>query len=176
MKLLALFTGLLFSISVLANSDFENYNISPGSLHKGGSAKVSSKLNPNDQNKLDIKIDFEIIKKPFAPVPSEWLKGSLVETYPEKFRHEDFYIELEQRGSMSYEKMQFTHLGRADIGSYENCHKIRIVVKGGDVDVHIETYYHPAIGHAGWVEFDLIITRIPIIKQYKMHARHLSLQ
>lgn len=104
MKLLVLFASLFLSCSLFAGNSFEAYTISPGALHKGGSAKVSSSLNSSDPNKLDIKIDFEIIKKPFTPVPSEWLKGTLTESYPEKFRHEDFYMELEAAGTMSYEK------------------------------------------------------------------------
>jgi len=163
--------SLLTSIALAAPV---NYKILRGAMHKGGSLKLTSKINATDSHKTDFSIDYKIVKKVLAPIPRKWLSGKYTETFPAEFTHEEFYMNLRAAKTLKVDDMVLTHKGMITIGRYTNAHKVHIVIDGGDVDVAINAYYHPTIEHMGWVKFDIYVTKIPVIGTYRVKAEILK--
>ena len=69
-----LILSLFMSLNAMA-SESSTFNILPGKLHKGGSLVATQ--NPSDHaDEMSIDMSYQITKKDFVPVPTQYLKGS----------------------------------------------------------------------------------------------------
>ena len=85
-----------------------------------------------------------------------------------EFLYEEAYLNLERTKYLEIKHARVYYQGRATIGRYVNCHKVKIVGKNGKSE--IIAYYHPQVGDAGWVYMDLTIKKIPFFGSYNLKA------
>lgn len=90
MNLMLIF--LFIASSVLAQSD-ANYNVLAGKLHKSGKVRVH--ILP-ETAKFKVQMDYDVKKKDWVPVPSKLLKGKTVMEFPDEFKTEAGYQNLEK--------------------------------------------------------------------------------
>jgi hypothetical protein len=158
---------ILFSFTSLSQA--ANYKIVRGRLHTGGSVQSNTMINPTQNDQLIVNINYEILAKPFVPVPKEQLKGKYQQILPESFVSEDAYIQIEKEGPLKIDEATVYHLGRVTIGRYTNAHKIRI--DPDNKKSEIIAIYHPQVSDVGWVRVYLTVKKIPLIGDYTLEAQ-----
>ena len=104
-----LFTFLL-SLPLLA-SNSADYKVKPGKLHKKG--KVVVNILP-DIEKYRVKMDYDVKKKDYVPVPEKLLRGTTIMEFPKQFRTEAGYKELEKKGKYRESEKRLLLPGKTD--------------------------------------------------------------
>lgn len=163
------FTVFLFSLllpfAMAANS--ANYQVRPGMLHRKG--KVIVNILP-DIEQYRVKMDFNVKKKEFVPVPSKLLRGSTVMEFPKKFRTEAGYKELEKKKVMAIHKAELRFIKRSDVGKLKDAYFFE--VRPTNKKSKIEIIYHPDLPSVGWLEVDItFLSNIPVLDGYELEAR-----
>jgi hypothetical protein len=160
---------LLILSSFTFISQAANYKIVKGRLHTGGSVQSSTVINPTQNDQLIVEIRYEILAKPFVPVPREQLKGKYQQMLPQSFVSEDAYLQIEKEGPLKIDEATVYHLGRVSIGRYTDAHKIRI--DPDNKKSEIIAIYHPQVSDVGWVRVYLTVKKIPLIGDYTLEAQ-----
>jgi hypothetical protein len=159
---------LLLGLFIISLQSFalEKYTIAKGSIHKGGWITVVA----SEVGEMAlIKINYEVKKKIFIPgFVKKYLKGEHTQKLPKSFLYETAYLDLEKDKILDIGEARVVHEGRASIGRYKDCHKIKIMPKNGKSEM--TAYYHPQVGDAGWVHISLTIKKIPVMGNYNLTA------
>jgi hypothetical protein len=154
----------LLPLAIAANS--ANYKVKPGKLHRKG--KVIVNILP-DTEQYRVKMDFDVKKKDYVPVPAKLLRGSTVMEFPKKFRTEAGYKELEKKKIMSIHKAELRFLKRSDVGSLKKAYFFE--VRPTNKKSKIEIIYHPSLPSVGWLEVDItFLSSIPVLDGYELEA------
>ena len=170
MKTLTIIFGILMSFQSMAQST-ARYDVSKGQLHSKGS--VVTTVLP-EVGKFNVQMDYDVKKKRLVPVPSKLLKGKTVMEFPEIFRTELGYKELEKKGEMDAPKAQLIFLRREDFGLLKNAYFIEIKPK--NKKSKIQVIYHPSLPSVGWAQVNItFISSIPVLNGYKLEAKLTSL-
>lgn len=166
MKLL--FVVLFMMVGAMAN-ETTSFDILPGKLHKGGFLKAAPEMIPNSETVL-IKLNYEITKKGFVPVPSEFLKGSYDQKLPAVFLDERGYLELEKQKSMKIDEASVVYLGRTSYRGMDDAHSIQIIPNNKKSEIFL--VYHPTAPGLGWDQVKLVLhTGIPMLEDYVLEGR-----
>ncbi len=155
---------LLLPFAIAASS--ANYKVKPGKLHRKG--KVIVNILP-DAEQFRVKMDFDVKKKDYVPVPAKLLKGSTVMEFPNKFRTEAGYKELEKKKTMSIHKAELRFQKRSDAGGLKNAYFFE--VRPTNKKSKIEIIYHPSLPSVGWLKVDItFLSNIPVLDGYELEA------
>lgn len=162
-------TSLLFSllIPIAVASNSADYKVKPGKLHKKG--KVVVNILP-DVEKYRVKMDFDVKKKDYVPVPEKLLKGTTIMEFPQQFRTEAGYRELEKKGKIEIRKAELRFVKREDIGNLKDAYffQVRPTNKKSKIDI----VYHPDLPSVGWLSVDItFLSTIPVLDGYELEAR-----
>lgn len=164
-SLTAFLFAFLIPLTFAANS--ANYQVKPGKLHRKG--KVIVNILP-DTEQFRVKMDFNVKKKEFVPVPAKLLKGSTVMEFPKKFRTEAGYKDLEKKKHMDIHKAELRFIKRQDVGKLKNAYFFE--VRPTNKKSKIEIIYHPDLPSVGWLEVDItFLSSIPVLNGYELKAR-----
>ncbi len=155
---------LLLPLALAANS--ANYKVKPGKLHSKG--KVIVNILP-DIEQFRVKMDFDVKKKGFVPVPAKLLRGSTVMEFPKEFRTEAGYKSLEKKKNISIHKADLRFRKRADVGKLKQAYFFE--VRPTNKKTKIEIIYHPSLPSVGWLEVDItFLSKIPVLDGYELEA------
>lgn len=161
-------TGLLLLAASSFGSDSADYEIKKGKLHKGGDVKVE--ILP-DREKFKVKMTFDVEKKEFVPVPSSLLKGKTVMEFPEAFRTEDGYIELERKKEMDIPKARLKFVRRINLLNNRRAYQIKVLPTNNKTEIDIT--YNPDLPSVGWSKVKItFISRIPLLDGYEIVAEY----
>lgn len=158
---------ILLSTTLHASIDTLSYKILPGKLHSGGTLDASVLNTDESNNVMEVLIKYEIIKRSFVPVPSDFLKKTMVIELPLEFLDERGYLNLEMKKSIDMGEETLLHAGRVDMGEFKDAHHIRISSKKGTFICDI--YYHPSIPELGLFKMSLILN-VSILSNYEVKA------
>jgi len=168
-KLIAMKIYLIFILSTFTIiAQAANYKIIRGALHTGGSVQSAVSLNPTQNGQLFVDIKYEILAKPFVPVPRDQLKGNYRQVLPENFINEDAYLQIEKGRPLKIKDATVYHMGRVTVGRYTKSHKIRIVPDNKKSE--IIAIYHPQVSDVGWARVYITVKNIPLIGDYTLEA------
>lgn len=152
--------------SAFADDSTAHYKLREGKLHKGGAATV--KVLPH-KDLFIVKMNYQIYKRGWVPVPDDQLKGETVIELPAAFKDERGYLELETRGTMSVPDAELKFIRRTNLGKYKDAFEAMVLPKNGRSK--IEVIYHPDIPGAGWGQVRTIfISDIPLLNGYQAIA------
>ncbi len=155
---------ILLPLAIAANS--ANYRVKPGKLHRKG--KVIVNILP-DPEQYRVKMDFDVKKKEYVPVPGKLLKGSTIMEFPKKFRTEAGYKELEKKKNMAIHKAELRFQKRSDVGKLKDAYFFE--VRPTNKKSKIEIIYHPSLPSVGWLEVDItFLSNIPVLDGYELEA------
>lgn len=160
-------SGLLLVSLSLHAANSADYKVQPGKLHRKG--KVIVNILP-DPEKYRVKMDFDVKKKEFVPVPQKLLRGSTIMEFPRKFQTEAGYQELEKKKQMDIHKARLVFVKRADAGELQDAYyfQVRPTNKKSKIDI----IYHPDLPSVGWLEVDItFLSNIPVLDGYELEAR-----
>jgi hypothetical protein len=160
---------LLFILSsqLSAGIDSLQYKIAPGKYHLGGKLEaVVSKID-TAKNVMEVKINYDIIKRPMIPAPANLLKSSMLLQLPLDFQDERGYLNLELDKKKELDKVIVYHAGRVSFGKMTNAHHVRII--GKNSKYVCDVYYHPSIPELGWSKLGLLLN-ITLLSNYQMDA------
>lgn len=163
--LFSLIMSLTIPLAIASNS--ADYKVKPGKLHKKGTVVVN--ILP-DIEKYRVKMDFDVKKKDFVPVPEKLLKGTTIMEFPQQFRTEAGYKELEKQGKMEIRKAELRFVKRDDIGNLKDAYffQVRPTNKKSKIDI----IYHPDLPSVGWLSVDItFLSNIPVLDGYELEAR-----
>lgn len=165
-----MYSYILSGFLLLAASSFGNdtadYEIKKGKLHKGGDVKVE--ILP-DQEKFKVKMSYDVEKKDFVPVPSKLLKGKTIMEFPEQFRTEDGYIELERKKEMDIPKAKLKFVRRINLLDDKKAYQIKVLPTNNKTEIDIT--YNPDVPSVGWSKVKItFISRIPLLDGYEIVA------
>lgn len=161
----ALFVILIFSSYAYAQSNAD-YRVLAGKLHKSGSVKVS--ILPTPQ-KFKVQMDYDVKKKDWVPVPAKLLKGKSVMEFPEDFKTESGYQNLEKQKSMTIHKAILKFVKRADFGNLKNAYFLQVLPTNKRTKIDI--VYHPSLPSVGWEKVKItFISKIPLLNGYVLVA------
>lgn len=155
---------LMLPLALAANS--ANFKVKPGKLHRKG--KVIVNILP-DTEKFRVKMDFDVKKKDYVPVPAKLLRGSTVMEFPKKFRTEAGYKELEKKKDMSIYKADLHFVKKGNVGTLKDAYffEVRPTNKKSKIDI----IYHPSLPSVGWLEVDItFLSNIPVLDGYELEA------
>ena len=156
---------LLVTFSVHAQTSAE-YKVLPGTLHRSGKVIVS--ILPT-KDKYEVRMDYDVRRKEFVPVPSKLLKGNTVMAFPQIFRTEKGYQELEKQKRMTIPKAELRFVKRADYKHLKNAYFIE--VHPTNKKTKIDIIYHPTLPSVGWARVQItFISNIPILNGYELVA------
>ena len=159
---------MVIAMNVFA-SEPSTFDILPGKLHKGGSL-IAEAIPTQAKETINIKMDYEIIKRGYVPVPSHYLKGVHYQPLDSKFLDESGYLELETLGSMDIGEAKILHLGRIQYNEHSDAHYIHILPHNGKSELFL--VYHPTIQGLGWDNLRLILhTDAPILRDYLIEGK-----
>ena len=156
---------ILLPIAFAANS--ADYQVQPGKLHRKG--KVIVNILP-DQEKYRVKMDFNVKKKDYVPVPGKLLRGTTIMEFPKEFRTEKGYKELEKNKTMSIHKADLRFVKREDVGDLKQAYffEVHPTNKKSKIDI----IYHPKLPSVGWLEVDItFLSNIPVLDGYELEAK-----
>lgn len=149
-------------------NDSADYEIKKGKLHKGGDVKVE--ILP-DTTKFKVKMTFDVEKKEFVPVPSRLLRGKTVMEFPEEFRTEDGYIELERKKEMDIPKAKLKFVRRINLLNNRKAYQIKVLPTNNKTEIDIT--YNPELPSVGWAKVKItFISRIPLLDGYEIVAEY----
>lgn len=161
-------SGLLLLAASSFGSDRADYEIKKGKLHKGGDVKVEILPDPT---KFKVKMTFDVEKKEFVPVPSKLLKGKTVMEFPEEFRTEDGYIELERKKEMDIPKAKLRFVRRINLLHNRRAYQIKVLPTNNKTEIDIT--YNPDLPSVGWSKVKItFISRIPLLDGYEIVAEY----
>lgn len=156
---LALFSQLTFAYTK------DQFKILRGKLHTGGSLTVETGAVMNQGKDINLMFKYKINKKGLVPVPSEYLQGDYKQVMPVMFLDERGYIELSRVKKMKVPEATLIYLGKTQIGTLQNAHKVKIVADNKKSEIEIT--YHPHLDGMGWGYLKLtIFTPIPLLGDY----------
>lgn len=149
------------------NSQAQNtahYKVLPGKLHEKG--KVEITVLPNESS-YDVKMDFELKKKNFVPVPDRLLKGSKVYHFPVQFKTEEGYQELQEVKTMVIPKAVLKFVKRGNLLHLKNAYFIQVLPTNKKTKIDI--VYHPSLTSVGWATVDItFLSNIPLLDGYEI--------
>ncbi|MES2526468.1 MAG: hypothetical protein V4598_05250 [Bdellovibrionota bacterium] len=155
----------LFPVAFAANS--ADYQVQPGKLHRKG--KVIVNILP-DPEKYRVKMDFNVKKKDYVPVPGKLLRGTTIMEFPKEFRTEKGYKNLEKKKKISIHKADLQFIKRADVGKLKDAYFFE--VRPTNKKSKIEIIYHPTLPSVGWLEVDItFLSEIPVLNGYELEAK-----
>jgi len=158
----SLLLTVLLLMSQMSFSKAIVHSISRGKLHKGGTITISIQNKTEDSFFALLKYDLKV--KALVPIPKKFLKGDLLQPLPISFESEYGYLQLEEAGKMDVTKAKLVHMGRVDMKSYPNAHKVKIIPTNNQwVGV---IYYHPSVDSIGWLRAEITLIDIPIVGDY----------
>lgn len=158
---------LLFLISHAFAQSSADYKVLPGKFHKSGSVKVSILPVPE---KFKVQMDYAVKKKDWVPVPAKLLKGKSVMEFPEDFRTETGYQNLEKQKSMTIPKAVLKFVKRADFGNLKNAYFLQVLPTNKKTKIDI--VYHPSLPSVGWEKVKItFISKIPLLNGYVLVAK-----
>lgn len=141
-----------------------HYKILEGKLHKGGVAHTEVLPDPK---LFRVKMGYEIIKKAWAPISSEFLKGEKMIDLPVQFKDERGYLELESHGSMTIPDGHIKFIRRTNLGDKYDAYEVLVLPKNGKAK--IELIYHPDLPSVGWGRMKItFISQIPLLNGYEV--------
>lgn len=158
---------LLFLISHAFAQSSADYKVLAGQLHKSGKVKVQ--ILP-ETAKYKVQMDYNVKKKDWVPVPSKLLKGKTVMEFPEEFRTETGYQNLEKQKSMQIPKAVLKFVKKADFGNLKNAYFIQVLPTNKKTKIDI--IYHPSLPSVGWEKVQItFISKIPLLDGYELIAK-----
>ena len=161
-----LFAALFISTYTFAQSSAD-YKVLAGKLHKSGSVKVSILPIPE---KFKVQMDYDVKRKDWVPVPGKLLKGKTVMEFPEDFKTEVGYQNLEKQKSMNIPKAVLKFVKRADVGNLKNAYFLQVLPTNKKTKIDI--VYHPDLPSVGWDNVKItFISNIPILNGYVLIAK-----
>lgn len=165
MKLIFLLTLLCSTINAFG-VDTASYKVLKGRLHKSGSIEV--KILP-ETKAYQVEIKFDVKRKDFVPVPSSVLKGTKVYEFPQDFRTEAGYKNLEKVKTVEVKKAVINFIKRMDMGDLKAGYLIEVLPK--NKKSKIEIFYHPSLPAVGWKRVNLtLLSSLPIVDGYEIRA------
>lgn len=160
--LIILFTILFMNMAISAPK--ARYEIQSGKLHKGGNAYTE--VMP-DESKYIVRINYDIDKKSWAPVPSDVLKGEHIFELPLQFKDERGYLELETMGSMTIPDGIIKFVKRTTIANKKDAFEVLVLPKNGKSK--IELIYHPELPSIGWGQVKItFLSKAPVLNGYEV--------
>lgn len=157
----------LLSLALSFSAFGAKYIVKPGKLHRKG--KIFVTILP-DAEKFRVKMDYQLRKKEFVPVPSKLLEGSTVMDFPPKFKTEAGYKELERVKDMETPKAHLHFTKRGTVGNLKDAYFFEVAPKNKKTRVDI--IYHPSLPSVGWYEVEItFLSKFPILDGYKVDAR-----
>lgn len=166
MKVFLAFLILFITFGVCASTT-ASYKVLPGKLHRKG--KVIVNILP-DPETFRVKMDFNVKKKEFVPVPAKLLRGSTIMEFPRKFRTEEGYKELEKKKHMSIHKAELKFIKREDVGKLKGAYVFEVLPTNKKSKIDI--IYHPDLPAVGWYKVDItFISKIPVLNGYELEAK-----
>lgn len=160
------FTFLLILSFLTYSGEIANYKIKKGKLHKGGNVKVEILPVPGT---FKVKMTYDVQKKDFVPVPSKLLKGKTVMEFPEKFRTEEGYRELEHKQIMEIPKARLKFIRRINHLGGKHSYVIKVLPKNNKTEIDIT--YGPHLPNVGWSKVVItFISSIPLLDGYEIEA------
>lgn len=161
MRVTFLLLAALVLSQVAFGQDLARYRILEGRLHRGGAASVEVMANES----FRVRINYELVKKPLVPIPSDALKGDATVDLPELFRDERGYLELEAKGSMSLPDGEIRFLRRTRWGAFSDAYLVEVLPESGRA--RVEAVYHPSVPGAGWAQLRITFTsKVPLLNGY----------
>lgn len=155
---------ILFMIQ--SNAFSADYRVREGQLHKGGKVEVHILSIPD---KFKVQMDYDVKKKPWVPVPSKLLKGKTVMEFPEQFKTEEGYQNLQREGSMEIPKAKLKFVKRMNVGNLKDAYLIEVLPT--NKKSKIEITYHPKLPAVGWSKVEItFLSNIPILNGYEIIA------
>lgn len=155
---------ILMPLSSLAQT--AHYKILEGKLHKGG--EVIAEVLP-DTETYSVKMNYTIKKKALLPFPENKLQGETVIDFPNDFRDERGYLELEKNKEMHIPDAEIKFIKRLDFKNYKDAYLAEVYPKNGKSK--IDVIYHPEIPGVGWAKVEIIfLGDIPLLKNYQVTA------
>lgn len=154
----------LFTFDAIGSSAV--YRVMPGSLHRKG--KVIVTVLP-DTDKFKVNMEYDVTKKELVPVPAKLLKGTKVMEFPNEFRTEKGYQELEKKKTMEIPKAVLKFVKKADAGPLKGAYFIEVhpTNKKSKIDI----VYHPSIPSVGWNSVKItFISPFPVLDGYILEA------
>jgi hypothetical protein len=163
---LSKYLPFLFLVPFAYGSDTADYKVLPGTLHQNG--KVVVNVLP-DQDHYRVKMDYDVKKKELVPVPDKLLHGSTVMEFPQKFRTEQGYKDLEQKKTMKIRKAELRFIKRADYKDLKDAYFIE--VRPTNKKSRIDIIYHPSLPSVGWMKVEItFLSKIPVLNGYELEA------
>ena len=163
-----LILSLFMSLNAMA-TESSTFKILPGKLHKGGSL-VATQNQTDHADEMVIDMSYQITKKDFVPVPSQYLKGTYQQKLPALFQDERGYLDLERAKSMRIQDANVMHLGRTTLGQFHDAHLIKILPDNKKSEILIT--YHPSIEGLGWDNLKLTLhTDLPLLNDYRLEGQ-----
>ena len=157
---------LAMSLHLFAQSS-AHYTVSKGQLHTKGS--ITTTILP-DPLGLKVQMDYDVKKKRLVPVPSKLLKGKTIMEFPEIFRTEKGYKELQKKGVLDSPKAELVFVRRGDLNHLKNAYFIEIKPK--NKKSKIQVIYHPSLPSIGWAQVNLtFLSSIPVLDGYQLEAK-----
>ena len=164
MKTLITLISLFMTLTSMAQT--ANYTVKEGKLHKGGTVTVKV---IDTVNAFKVKTTYEIDKKAWVPVGSEYLKGETITNLPEQFKDERGYLELETRKEMKIEKAKLKFIKRTTVGKNKDAFVIEVLPDNNKSRTTIT--YHPDLPALGWASVVItFISDLPLLNGYQVIA------
>jgi hypothetical protein len=164
MKLFFLFFAVLFNTVILAETR-ASYHILEGVIHKGGVASIETIYSISEN--FVVKINYQLYKRIWVPLPNDAFKGEEILTMPEEFKDERGYLELEVRQQMDIQNAKLKFLQRVKWPGMSDAYQILILPNNGKSKITLT--YHPSLPAAGWSEIIVsLINPIKIIDGYQI--------
>jgi hypothetical protein len=139
------------------------HSVQPTKMVKQG--QVTLKTGPNRNGTTVVKIDYDLKTTWYAPVGDQ--KGTETQPLPTKFLSESGYQEIERSGTIYYEDVTITHLGRFNFDGYRNGHKIEIDKSG---EWKVIALYHNQIPATGWGRLSMTLYKVPVLGSYTINS------
>ncbi len=115
-------------------------------------------------------MDFDVKKKEFVPVPGKLLRGSTIMEFPNEFRTEKGYKNLEKKKNISIHKANLRFLKRANVGNLKAAYFFEVLPT--NKKSRIKIIYHPKLPSVGWLKVDItFLSEIPVLNGYELEAK-----
>ena len=165
--ILAQISLTLFFLTGSFASNGADYQVEPGTLHRKG--KVMVHVLPGSE-RYRVKMDFDVKKKEFVPVPGKLLRGSTIMEFPNEFRTEKGYKNLEKKKNISIHKANLRFLKRANVGNLKAAYFFEVLPT--NKKSRIKIIYHPKLPSVGWLKVDItFLSEIPVLNGYELEAK-----
>jgi len=140
------------------------HRVEPTKMVKSG--HVTLKTGPDRGGKTMVNINYELKTTWYAPVGDQ--KGTESQSMPTKYLSDVGYREVEAAGSVRFEDVIITHLGRVNFDGHRNGHKVQIDKSG---EWRAVAYFHPEIPATGWGRLTLTMYKVPVLGSYTINSQ-----